>query len=238
MIPIPIFIGFDQCESVAYHTLCHSILSRASVPVAFIPIKRSMLKGIHDRPLDPKQSNEFSFTRFLVPYLMDFQGRAIFMDLDVIVLDDIKKHWDQTDFFSAVQVVKHDYTPRDKIKYLGNTQYDYPCKNWSSVMLFNCSHVDCRKLTPDYVNRATGLDLHRFLWADEKNVGDLPKEWNHLVSEYDPNPDAKLVHYTVGGPYFHEYENCEFSFKWFEERREMLNCEQRNWGRSEKDGDR
>ena len=224
---IKIFIGFDAVESVAYHTLCHSILSRASVPVDFIPIKRSMLKSIHDREIDEKQSNEFSFTRFLVPFLCDYKGYAIFMDCDMLVLDDIKKLWDLKDWNKSIQVVKHDYTPKDSIKYLGTKQHPYPKKNWSSVMLFNCSHYHCKHLTPDFVNRATGLDLHQFKWTDEDLIGSLPKEWNHLVGEYEENPDAKLVHFTVGGPYFHEYEECEFSEEWFIERKLMMNCNQR-----------
>jgi len=222
---IPIYIGFDQAESVAWHTLTHSILSRATVPVSFIPIKRSLLKSVHNRSIDPKQSNEFAFTRFLVPYLNGYKGYAIFIDADMMVLDDIKKLWDLKDFTRAVQVVKHDYTPKDETKYLGTKQYAYPRKNWSSVILFNCSHHHCKRLTPDYVDTASGLDLHRFNWTD--SIGELPKDWNHLVSELDPNPDAKLVHFTVGGPYFHEYEGCEYSEEWFIERKLMQNCNQR-----------
>jgi len=224
MKPIPVYIGFDQVESVTFHTLAHSIISRASVPVSIIPIKRSLFKEFHTRKLDPKQSNEFSFTRFLVPYLNDYEGHAIFMDCDMLVLDDIKNLWDLRDSSKDVQVVKHDYVPRDEIKYLGTTQYKYPRKNWSSVMIFNCER--CKTLTPAYVNKASGLELHQFKWAE--NVGGLPKDWNHLVSEYPPNPEAKLIHYTVGGPYFREYQNCEFAEEWFNERALMTACQQLN----------
>lgn len=227
MKPIPIYIGFDQAESVAWHTLTHSILSRASVPVSIIPVKRSLFTDFHTRPIDPKQSNEFSFTRFLVPYLNDYEGHAIFMDCDMLVLDDIKKLWDMRNPFKAVQVVKHDYIPRDEMKYLGTTQYKYPRKNWSSVMLFNCGHHHCKTLTPEFVNHASGLELHQFKWTDDDFIGELPVEWNHLVSEYPPNPKAKLIHYTVGGPYFHEYDNCEYSDQWFDERLLMQFCQQR-----------
>jgi len=216
---IKIFIGFDQVESVAYH--------RSSEPVEFIPIKRSMLKDIHTRGIDEKQSNEFSFTRFLVPYLCNYEGYAIFMDCDMLVLDDIAKLWNLRDWKKSVQVVKHDYTPKDEVKYLGTKQYAYPRKNWSSVMLFNCSHHHCKRLDPNYINSASGLDLHRFNWTESDSIGELPKDWNHLVSEFDPNPDAKLIHFTVGGPYFHEYNGCEYSDEWFTERRLMQNCNQR-----------
>ena len=224
---VNIFIGYDSVESVAYHTLCESILSRASVPIAIHPIKRSLLKDIHSRPIDEKQSNEFSFTRFLVPHLMGYKGYAIFMDCDMLVLDDIKKLYDHADWQKSVSVVKHDYTPKDKVKYLGTIQHPYPRKNWSSVMIFNCAHHHCKRLTPEYVNTASGLDLHRFNWTEDDAIGELPIEWNHLVSEYEPNPKAKLVHFTVGGPYFHEYEHCEYSDEWFKERSIMTNCNQR-----------
>lgn len=222
-----IYIGFDQVESVAYHTLCHSILSRSSKPVSITPINLKNLKGIYTRKRDPKQSNEFSFSRFLVPYLNGYKGFALFMDCDMLVRTDINELFELRDVTKAVQVVKHDYTPKNKTKYLGTTQYQYPRKNWSSVMLFNCAHYHCRKLTPDYINTATGLDLHRFSWTDDKYIGELPREWNHLVSEYEPNPKAKIVHYTVGGPYFDEYMNCEFSGEWFEEKSIMQHCQQR-----------
>lgn len=223
---VTVFVGFDQVEAVAYHTLCHSILSRSSVPVNFVPIKRSMLKDIYKRETDPQQSNEFSFTRFLVPYLMGYKGYAIFIDCDQLFRADISELMAMCDFTKSVQVVKHEYTPSSKTKYLGNVQYDYPRKNWSSVMLFNCFHHHCKKLTPKYVNEASSKELHRFEWTNDESIGELPVEWNHLVGEYAPNPGAKIVHFTVGGPYFHEYENCEFSDEWFIERSLMQNCEQ------------
>lgn len=227
MEPIKIFIGFDQAEAVAYHTLCHSILSRSSQPVMIAPVKRSMLRDIHHRPIDEKQSNEFSFTRFLVPYLCGFSGSAIFMDCDMLMLADVAELWALRDPFSSVQVVKHHYTPQDEIKYLDAKQYPYERKNWSSVMIFNCGHYNCRRLTPEYVDTVPGLDLHQFKWTEDRFIGSLPHEWNHLVGEYPRNEDAKLIHYTVGGPYFHEYEHCEYSEEWFQERAMMTACLQR-----------
>lgn len=227
MNTLNIGIGFDQKESVAWHTLVHSILSRSSVPVSIIPVKRSCLTDIHDRPLHEKQSNEFSFTRFLLPYLCNYEGWSIFMDCDMLVRADIKKLYEHRDERYAVQVVKHDYTPRDDTKYLGTRQYPYEKKNWSSVMLMN--NERCRFLTPAYVNRASGLDLHQFKWLhDDGLIGEIPVEWNHLVGEYPPNPEAKNVHFTIGGPYFHEYEHQEHSENWFTERMLMAHCDQRS----------
>ncbi len=223
---LDIYIGFDQAESIAYHTLCHSILSRASVPVRITPIKLSMLRGIHNRPLDVHQSNEFSFTRFLVPFLNGYKGKALFMDCDMLLTTDIKELFDEIDIQASVSVVKHEYEPKDNVKYLGTTQYKYEKKNWSSVMVFNCGHLDCKKLTPEYVDKASGLELHGFKWTKEELIGELNKDWNHLVSEYDPNPNAKIIHWTVGGPYFYEYEYCEHAETWFNERALMKNCNQ------------
>lgn len=221
---LTIGIGFDQREAVAYHTLCQSILSRSSIPVNFIPIKRTMLRGIHDRPIDPTQSNEFTYTRYLLPYLCDFSGTSLFIDCDMLVRCDIAEILDFCDPLAAVHVVKHDYTPKTSVKYLGNANAAYPRKNWSSVMLFN--NYLCKALTPEYVNTATAQQLHRFEWADDERIGELPREWNHLVMEYEENPQAKIVHFTVGGPYFDEYSHCEYSEEWFNMRQQMLHCEQ------------
>jgi len=86
-------------------------------------------------------------------------------------------------------------------------------------MLFNNSR--CRALTKDYVNTATGLQLHQFKWlGDDGLIGALPHRWNHLV-DYDPPRDPRelsLLHYTIGGPYFPEYRNCGYADLWLAER--------------------
>lgn len=236
MKPLQIFIGYDPVESVAYHVLTHSIMSRATVPVSITPISTRHLHGIYTRPRDPKQSNEFSFSRFLVPHLMDRQGWALFMDLDMLVLTDIKKLFDlaKEDPTKAVYVVKHDYVPRGTTKYLGNTQYPYPRKNWSSVVLFNCGHPANRTLTPEYVNTAPALDLHRFTHIADSDIGELPITWNWLVGEYPlgykgvQKKDVCNAHFTVGGPWFKEYEHVDFSDEWFAEKSQMTYCLQRD----------
>lgn len=219
---IPIYIGYDHNESVAYHTLVQSLMDNSTQPISITPINLRNLNFNRER--DEKQSTDFSFTRFLVPYLSGYSGRAIFMDCDMICLGDISELMDEWDKWSAVQVVKHDYTPKTKTKFLGNQQTIYPKKNWSSVMLFDCGHYDCRKLTLDYVEQASGLELHQFKWTDR--VGDLPKEWNYLVGEGQKAKTPKLIHYTLGGPYFKDYRDCEYSQEWFDSKARMLNCAQ------------
>ena len=209
------FIGYDPGETVALHVAAHSIWRHASKPVSITPLVLRQLPLT--RPRDPKQSTEFAFSRFLVPYLCDYTGWAIFMDCDMLCRADIVDLWNQRDLDSAVQVVKHDYAPTSRTKFLGQEQTVYPRKNWSSVMLFN-NHL-CRGLPPRYVNTETGLYLHQFRWLSDDLIGELPAEWNHLVGEQAPNPDAKLVHFTLGTPCFAKYRHCEFSDEWHEERR-------------------
>ena len=224
---VRVFIGFDPRESVAFHVLSHSIHARASQPVSITPIMLSQLHGLMTRAKDPLQSTDFSFSRFLTPFLCDYQGWAVFMDCDMLVLDDIVKLWELRKENYAVQVVKHDHMPKEDKKFLGSTQTRYEKKNWSSVMLLNCAK--CKALTPDYVNTASGLDLHRFHWLDGDHlIGDIPHSWNHLVA-YDPfKPTTEIsnLHFTSGGPYFKEYHNTEYATEWGNEKDEMLKVEQ------------
>jgi lipopolysaccharide biosynthesis glycosyltransferase len=218
---INVFIGYDPREAVAYHVLVHSILSRTSEPVTITPLCLSSLKQVLTRPRHPLQSTDFSFSRFLTPYLSNYQGYAIFMDCDMLVLDDIAKLWHLQDARYAVQVVKHHHVPQETVKFLNAPQTAYEKKNWSSVILFN--NARCTVLTPDYVNQASGLDLHQFHWLeDEALIGELPHRWNHLVGYDPPNTDVSLVHYTIGGPYFEAWRTCQYAEAWFAEKERML----------------
>ncbi|MCE9641082.1 MAG: glycosyltransferase [Betaproteobacteria bacterium] len=223
---IKVFIGYDPREAAAYSVLAHSIHARASVPVAVVPVMLSELKGVLTRERHPLQSTDFSFSRFLTPFLSDYQGWSIFMDCDMLVLDDIEKLYALRDERYAVMVVKHDHVPKETRKFLDQPQTAYQKKNWSSVMLFN--NAQCRALTPDYVNTASGLELHQFKWlANDELIGEIPARWNHLVGYNAPNRDVSLVHYTLGGPYFQEYRDCEYADEWRAARQDMLNVEQR-----------
>jgi len=227
---IKIFIGFDKVESVAWHTMVSSIMRQSSRPVAIVPVNLANFKDFFHRERDPKQSNEFSISRFLVPYICDYQGYGIFFDCDMLLRTDIAEIFDviDSDPGKALYVVKHSYEPRDDIKYLDTVQYKYPRKNWSSVVLWNCGHKDNKKVTPEYVNTASAMELHRFLWLDDNDIGELDVRWNWLVGEYiNPPADVKNVHWTVGGPYFQEYKDADFSEEWFEESARMSFCMQR-----------
>lgn len=223
---IQVFIGYDPREEVAFHVLQRSIQERSSMPVSITPVNRQHLQNVFKREKSSIESTDFSFSRFLTPWLCNYQGWAIFMDCDMLVLKDIAELWKLRDSQFALQVVKHDYTPVSDTKFLNAVQTKYQKKNWSSVMLMNCEK--CTALSPDYVNTASGLELHQFKWLEDDNlIGEIPKSWNHLVGEYPEEPDASLVHYTLGGPYFNEYQDCEYSKEWFKERDSLFTCEQR-----------
>jgi lipopolysaccharide biosynthesis glycosyltransferase len=218
---IRVFIGFDPRETVAFSVLSHSIHVRASLPVSIAPLMRSQLQHAYWRERHPLQSTEFTFSRFLAPYCCDFAGWSIFMDCDMLARDDLAKLWALRDERYAVQVVKHAHVPRETTKFLNQAQTRYEKKNWSSVMLFN--NARCKALKPEYVNTATGLELHQFNWlGDDASIGELPSRWNHLVGHDEPDPDAAIVHYTSGGPYFTQYRTCAFAEEWFAERDRML----------------
>jgi len=218
---IRLFVGHDPREAVAYDVFTHSVLSRATAPVSFTPLALNTMRN-HYREQHEDGSNQFIYSRFLVPYLCGFIGWAIFADGDMLCRDDITKLWRLRDSSKAVQVVKHQYKTKAKQKYLGNKNEDYPRKNWSSVILWNCGHPANQRLQPEVVMGSTGAYLHRFCWLDDELIGELPHTWNWLVTEYDHDRSASLVHYTLGTPCFKEYRNCDYADEWYAELQEML----------------
>jgi lipopolysaccharide biosynthesis glycosyltransferase len=224
MKPIPIFVGYDPREAIAYHTCVNSIIRHASKPVSIIPLALNLLEDYTETHTDG--SNQFIYSRFLVPYLTDFQGHAIFIDGDMIVTGDIVELWNMRSSFLDVQVVKHDYKTTMSTKYLGNKNEDYPRKNWSSVILWNCSSFPNRKLTPEFIMKSTGADLHRFTWIEDSRIGELPIEWNWLPDEYGSNVNAKLLHYTLGTPCFHEFATTPQADVWHKEKLLTTYCQQ------------
>jgi len=222
---IPIFIGYDPREATVFHVCANSIIRNSTSPVSIIPVALNLFKDYNETHTDG--SNHFIYTRFLVPYLMHWTGHAIFIDGDMIVRSDITELWDLRNPHYDVQVVKHDYKTKMPVKYLGAKNEDYPRKNWSSVILWNCNSFPNRILTPEYIMKATGAELHRFTWLDDSRIGELPKEWTWLPDEYGANLDAKLLHYTLGAPSFHEFANTPMADEWHKERILTEYCQQR-----------
>lgn len=193
---LKIFIGYDHRQPVNYTVLQQSIIEKATQPVAITPLVLPTL------PLKRQGLTPFTFSRFMVPYLCGYQGMALFLDVDELVLGDVAELFACADGVSAVQVVKHteaDLEPGTKLKF-----------EWASVMLFDCGHADNAKLTPEFVE--TAENLHTISWTDA--VGTLPREWNHLVG-YDKSKPAKLVHYTQGTPAYPE-ARLEYVKEWDE----------------------
>jgi lipopolysaccharide biosynthesis glycosyltransferase len=209
-----LIVGFDQKESVAYHVFCQSVLEKSTIPVTFLPLADNTLNCYKEKHEDG--SNKFIYSRFLTPFLMDYVGWAIFADGDMICNDDIANLWEKRDETKAVMVVKHEYKTKQKQKYLGNKNEDYPRKNWSSLVLWNCAHPKNKILSPNFIANSSGAFLHRFSWLDDSEIGELGKEWNWLAIEYPDNPSAKLIHYTLGTPCFKEYSDSPMSERWHE----------------------
>ena len=224
MKPIPVFVGYDPREAVAYHVCVNSIIRHASQPVCIVPLALNLFNDYKETHTDG--SNQFIYSRFLVPHLMDYTGWAIFIDGDMIVRGDIAELWNLQNSYRDVMVVKHDYKTRMPVKYLGARNEDYPRKNWSSVILWNCNSFPNRQLTPEFIQQASGSFLHRFSWLDDARIGELPIEWNWLPDEFGPNPTAKLLHYTLGAPCFDEFADTPQAEEWHQERVLTEHCQQ------------
>ena len=211
---IRIFIGYDEGEKIAFHVLAESIRKQSSEPISITPIDLTTIRNHFIRDKQSNQSTEFAFSRFMVPYLSNYEGWSIFMDCDMLLRTDINELWKLKDEDYAVMCVKHDYEPKQDVKFRGAKNEKFPKKNWSSLMLMN--NAKCKLLTPEYVRTASGLELHQFKWLEsERDIGAIPKTWNWLVGEYEYNPLANNVHFTLGGPYFYDYVNCDYSKEWF-----------------------
>ena len=209
---ISIVVGFDQREAVAYHVFCQSVIDHSTKPVQFLPLAENTLNQYREMHTDG--SNKFIYSRFLTPYLMGFSGWAIFADGDMVCNADISKLWDLRDESKAVQVVQHDYQTIATKKYLGNKNENYPRKNWSSLILWNCAHPKNKVLSPEFIQDKPGSYLHRFSWLNDNLIGELPIEWNWLAIEYPDNSSANLIHYTLGTPCFKDYAKESMSDQW------------------------
>lgn len=218
--PLKIFIGWDSREDIAYQVARQSILDHATVPVEIVPLKQKQLKkeDLYWRAVDKLAATEFTYTRYLIPELTNFEGWALFIDCDFLFLEDVAKLFELVDDKYAIMCAQHDYNPPTGVKMDGKLQTQYPRKNWSSMMLINCGHPKNKVLTKDLVNNPakTGAYFHRFSWLDDTDIGSVSYEWNWLVNWYREPTDGKpkVLHYTEGGPWFEEYQDCEYAAEW------------------------
>lgn len=212
---IPVFIGYDPREAIVFHTCVNSIIRHASQPISLHPLALNLLQGYIEHHSDG--SNDFTYSRFLVPHLTGFSGRAIYIDGDMIVQGDIVELYESLQIDMDVAVVKHDYETRRPVKYLGARNENYPRKNWSSVIVWNCGSFPNKKLSAEFVQKQPGSFLHRFGWLDDSRIQELPKEWNWLPDELGSNAQAKLLHWTLGSPCFDEFKDTEDADRWWSE---------------------
>jgi hypothetical protein len=218
--PIRIFLGYDKREAVGFHVCVQSILEHASVPVSITPVSGDRRDG----------TNDFVYSRFLVPYLCNFQGHAIFADgSDMLFRKDIAYLWAHRPMYSAVSVVQQTYSTRHTRKYVGTPleadNEDYPRKNWSSLMLFNCAHFRNRVLDPEYVAAKSGSHLHRLEWLPDEFVTSVSREWNVLIGEENESLECAVAHFTLGIPSMPAYKDSRYADEWWETYHRMM----RSW---------
>jgi hypothetical protein len=236
---LSIWIGFDSREIQACHVAAYSIRRRLSkqIPVNFLSLGNLRERGLYARPTEVRDgklydlqsrtdsydglmATEFAISRFLVPHLAG-SGLALFVDCDVLFRCDAREIFDLCQPEHAVTCVQHGkYEPRQGFKMDGVQQSTYAFKNWSSVMVFNCDHRANREnLTLEAINTWPGRELHAFKWlfGGLGLVGSLPKTYNHLVGEVPHDPDARVIHYTNGGPWFEACRDVPHAEAWLEE---------------------
>jgi len=212
-----IYVGYDPKYSKVFEACTNSIFRNTDSPSFYTvtPLDQQKLRDskVYWREEDDRASTPFSLTRFLVPLLNGYSGWALYCDSDFIFLDDVSNLLALKDDSKAVMVVQHNYEPKPGFKMNRKVNHTYRRKNWSSLMLFNCSHIACKGLIPEIVNGLDPADLHQLAWCDEHEIGKLPTKWNHLVGYYD-DPSPSAIHFTDGGPWLLGYDNEPFAEIW------------------------
>jgi hypothetical protein len=187
---LKVFIGYDDRQVLSFTTLVQSIYETASRPVAVSPLILETL------PITRRGLTPFTFSRFLVPWLCDFTGTAIFMDADMLLVSDICELQENIQDDIAVSVVR------------SLEQYEQ-----TSFMVFNCEHPENKVLTPDFVQE-TETQLHGLEWVKPEAVGSLDPKWNQLVGYQAIDSKRGNLHYTMGIPAFAETSSSEGMAEW------------------------
>lgn len=209
---ITLYIGYDSSnygQELAFEVCKRSILRfNKNINIVKLDKKDLQNKKIYLRTNDNDASTEFTYTRFLIPFLNNYEGYAIFCDSDFIWrcnLNDIKQFFNKA---KAVSCVQHEYKKcNNNLKMDGLKQEWYPRKNWSSLMIFNCSHPDCKNLSINTIANQTPKWLHRMEWTTDNNIGSIPKTYNYLLGYYNDIDEPKAVHLTDGGPWHNDWYN-------------------------------
>jgi len=218
-----LFFGHEERAEAGTHAFLRSVIAHASEPIAITPITR--LAALDQ----PEGTNAFTFRRFLVPWMLRWEGLALFVDgADMLCRADITEIGRMANLSKAVQVVKHEYRTKHARKYRGSAMEadneDYERKQYASVMLINCSHFGWRQITPEFVRRAKPMDLLQLRFIDDDRIGSLPIEWNWLVDEFGPNEQAKLLHWTAGIPAFEAHADAPMAQEWTDSLLSAMTC--------------
>ena len=230
---LPCYVGYDSREDEAFKVCENSLKRHSSIPVFTMAMRQEVLRyiGLYTRKVDYDDgqsvdvvdgkpfSTEFSFSRFLVPALAQYEGWALFCDCDMLFRTDVAELLALRDEKYAVMVVKHDHRPKEQVKMDGERQEHYFRKNWSSFILWNCSHPSNARLTVEMANTKPGGWLHAFQWLKPHEIGELPEAWNWLEGSSPSEIHPKVVHFTRGGPWFEEYEQVAYAREWLAEQK-------------------
>lgn len=227
-----IYVGFDPREASAFAVCRYSINRHLTqpIPVYGLVLQELIDLGLYTRPMsfvksaadkpimwdtisDAPMSTQHANARFLVPHLAE-SGWALFMDGDMLALDNLVRVFDELDSEKAVYCVKHNHVPTQTVKMDSQLQTSYARKNWTSFILFNCGHPANSALTLEMVNTLPGRDLHRLCWLADDEIGELDPKWNFLVGHSDPTINPAIVHFTDGVPDMAGYENTPYSDEW------------------------
>lgn len=210
-----IYVGYDKNQEIATEVCCYSIKKHLSRSIDVFQLKRDELikNGIYTRGKIQGETTEFGYTRFLIPNLMQYEGWGLFCDADFLFVDDISKIIKTYDQQKAVYVVKHQHTPTNTIKMVDKIQDSYQRKNWSSLIIFNNSHIKNKTLTPHCISNESKQFLNEFQWLYDDDIGEIELSWNFLVG-INKHSNPRGFHYTDGGPWLEGMKNVPYSEIW------------------------
>lgn len=233
-----IFVGCDARENVCWQVLQYNLMYRWGHKL--IPIRHRELrdagkftrswtidaKGQYYDKLDGKPfSTEFSHARFAAIPLareMGLTDWCMFVDCDFLFLHDPKEMLVYTDGRAAISCVQYNWREPEGLKMDGMMQLFYHRKLWSSMFLFRPTHPAHEVMTWDRINFATGAAMHAFDWVTDKEVLEIPKEWNWIPEYTDRDIKPKAVHFSFGGPWMTGFENVPYANDWRKEYQETL----------------
>lgn len=222
-----VFIGYDEREHAAAVVAKSTLAAVSGIEAEFLVVEKLAAAGLLSRVSDHRggqmydlvsnapKSTKFAISRFLTPILCQ-EGWALFTDCDMVFLRNPMDMLQEIEPGRAVYVVQHAYRPSTAIKMDNQAQVNYPRKNWSSVMLFDCGHPANRRLSVHDINARPGRDLHAFYWLADNEIGSLDPAWNWLVNEQPRPSSLGIAHFTLGGPWLPGWESKPHDDLWLE----------------------